>query len=382
MARYNGFSREKMFEEFERILTTTKLTDFSQRQLTQRVRVGDVEIGGGAPIVIQSMTNTVTSDVDATVEQTMQLNKAGSQLVRVTVMNQAYAKAVPEIKKRLTDAGYNVPIIGDFHFIGHKLLQDVPECAAALDKYRINPGNNGSDDEFKTFIKIAVDNGKPIRTGVNKGSLTSSPRAIGTLVLNELMSQNAKLPKPYSAEDIIVLSMVETALRAADMSLGYGLPKDKLIIAVKVSKIREMVLSYRLLSALSDFTLHLGLTEAGARNKGAIYSTVALTQLLARGIGDTIRTSLTPSPNESRTAEVAICRNIARTLADRAKNAKNKNDFGSYLKLHNEKTARSPQELEYADAVRYAVQGAFEPESIVSASSIDPKLRDIVMEAT
>jgi (E)-4-hydroxy-3-methylbut-2-enyl-diphosphate synthase len=275
------------------------------RRKTYGVKVGHVNVGGGAPIVVQSMTNTDTADIEATFKQTMELAEAGSEIVRWTVNVPEAAAAVPVIKKRLLAAGCNAPIIGDFHYNGHVLLTKYPDCAAALDKYRINPGNVGAgqrrDEQFSTICKIAVDNGKPVRIGVNGGSLNQE------LVMRK-MQENTDQNLGKESEDIINECMVLSALQSTELALESGLRNDQIIISCKTSRPRDLITVYRDLSAKTQQPLHLGLTEAGMGMKGQIWSAASLGVLLYDGIGDTIRISLTPRPGGDRREEVyAAC---------------------------------------------------------------------------
>ena len=275
------------------------------RRKTYGVKVGHVNVGGGAPIVVQSMTNTDTADIESTFKQTMELAEAGSEIVRWTVNVPEAAAAVPEIKKRLLEAGCNAPIIGDFHYNGHVLLTKYPDCAAALDKYRINPGNVGAgqrrDEQFSTICKIAVDNGKPVRIGVNGGSLNQE------LVMRK-MQENTDQNLGKESEDIINECMVLSALESTELALESGLRHDQIIISCKTSRPRDLITVYRDLASKTQQPLHLGLTEAGMGMKGQIWSAASLGVLLYDGIGDTIRISLTPRPGGDRREEVyAAC---------------------------------------------------------------------------
>lgn len=282
-----------------------------KRNSTRVVNVGNVPVGGGNPIVVQSMTDTDTADIEKTVAQVKLLADAGSELVRVTVNNDAAAKAVPEVKKRLEDLGCNVPIIGDFHFIGHRLLMDNPECANTLAKFRINPGNVGRgkrrDENFTTFIEIARDLGKPVRIGVNAGSLDPE-------VLVAKMDENSRTANPKSGDEVEREALIESAVSSAEAAISLGLPEDKIIVSCKVSRLPQMVEAYRELSNLMDFPLHLGLTEAGMGTKGIVATTAALSTLLYDGIGDTIRSSLTPEVGGDRAREVRLCQEILQAL--------------------------------------------------------------------
>lgn len=287
---------------------------FVRRRDTVTVDVGGIKVGSAFPIVVQSMTNTDTANAEATAAQSAALATAGSQLVRVTVNNDDAAAAVPELIERLNDQGCNVPIIGDFHYNGHLLLARHPRCAALLSKYRINPGNVGSrhrDENFKTIVSIAVDNGKPVRIGVNWGSLDQD-------LLTQMMDSNAQLAEPLDARDVYIEAMIESALRSAALAEEAGLGHDQIIISAKVSQVRDLVEVYRRLAARCDYPLHLGLTEAGLGTKGVISSTAGLSILLAEGIGDTIRVSLTPKPGGDRTEEVFVAQQILQSLGLRS----------------------------------------------------------------
>src|SRR5271166_6609451 len=285
------------------------------RRKTYGVKVGRIMVGGGAPIVVQSMTNTDTADVKTTLQQTLDLAEAGSELVRWTVNVPEAAAAVAEIKKRLLDAGCNVPIIGDFHYNGHVLLTKYPDCAAALDKYRINPGNVGAgqrrDEQFSTICKVAVDHGKPVRIGVNGGSLNQE------LVMQK-MQENTDRNLGKESEEIINDCMVLSALQSTELALESGLRNDQIIISCKTSRPRDLITVYRDLSAKTRQPLHLGLTEAGMGMKGLVWSAASLGVLLAEGIGDTIRISLTPKPGGDRREEVYACCELLQALALRA----------------------------------------------------------------
>jgi (E)-4-hydroxy-3-methylbut-2-enyl-diphosphate synthase len=286
-----------------------------ERRRTLQVRVGPVMIGGTAPIAVQSMTNTDTADVEATVAQVRQLARAGSELVRVTVNSAEAAAAVPYVRDRLRAAGVTAPLIGDFHFNGHKLLREYPECASALDKYRINPGNVGRgskrDSQFAEMIEIACRENKPVRIGVNWGSLDQD-------LLARLMDENNALAQPASAQQVMREAIVRSALDSAELALGLGLPREKIILSAKVSGVQDLLAVYRNLSARSDYPLHLGLTEAGMGSKGIVASTAGIGVLLADGIGDTIRVSLTPEPNGDRAQEVIVAQEILQTMGLRA----------------------------------------------------------------
>jgi (E)-4-hydroxy-3-methylbut-2-enyl-diphosphate synthase len=273
-----------------------------RRREAVAVRVGEVLVGGGQPIVVQSMTNTDTADVDRTVDQVKALAAAGSELVRVTVNNESAALAVPEIVERLRGDGVATPVIGDFHYNGHLLLTQVPECASALAKYRINPGNVGTtrrDENFQSIIRIAIDHGKPVRIGVNWGSLDQR-------LLTDMMDENARRADPKDADVVLRDAMVESAMRSAALAEETGLPHDRIVLSAKVSDVQELVSVYRQLAPLSDYPFHLGLTEAGMGAKGIVATTAGLAPLLLEGIGDTIRVSLTPQPGGDRTEEVRV----------------------------------------------------------------------------
>jgi len=286
--------------------------------MAQRVRrravvvdVGGVKIGGEHPIVVQSMTNTDTADVAATVNQVMALARAGSELVRVTVNTEAAAAAVPRIVETLEKFGVRVPIVGDFHYNGHILLKKYPECARALAKYRINPGNvnigKKHDDNFRTMIEVAIEYGKPVRIGVNWGSLDQA-------LLTRMMDENARRPAPLDARTVTLKAMVASALESAAAAERYGLPHDRIILSAKVSGVQDLIQVNRELAAQCDYPLHLGLTEAGLGSKGIVATTAALAVLLQEGIGDTIRASLTPLPDGDRTEEVIVCQQILQAL--------------------------------------------------------------------
>ena len=275
------------------------------------VRVGGVTVGGGAPIVVQSMTNTDTADVDGTVRQVAALAKAGSELVRITVDRDEAAAAVPKIKERLLKMGVEAPLIGDFHYIGHQLLADHPACAEALDKYRINPGNVGfrekRDRQFAEIIEIALKHKKPVRIGANWGSLDQE-------LLTHLMDENAKLSEPADARAVMREAMVRSALLSAARAEDLGMGRDKIILSAKVSAVQDLIAVYAEMSRRSDYALHLGLTEAGMGSKGIVASSAAIGVLLQRGIGDTIRISLTPEPNGDRTREVQVAQELLQTM--------------------------------------------------------------------
>ena len=284
------------------------------RRKSNLVKVGNISIGNDSPIVVQSMTDTDTSDVVKTVNQIKELRDAGSEIVRITVNNDRAAKCVEIIKTNLIDDGYDVPIVGDFHFIGHRLLINNKSCAEKLDKYRINPGNvgrgNKRDENFEMFIKVAVENNKPVRIGVNAGSLDSE-------LLDLKMEINSKRKIPLSSEFVENEALVESALISAEKAIDLGLPEDKIIISCKVSRVNQMISVYKELSEKCNFPLHLGLTEAGMGMKGISYTSVALGNLLYQGIGDTIRCSLTPEVNGDRTNEVKLCQEILQSIGAR-----------------------------------------------------------------
>jgi (E)-4-hydroxy-3-methylbut-2-enyl-diphosphate synthase len=284
------------------------------RRKTVTARVGGVPIGSDHPIVVQSMTNTDTADAPSTADQVIALARAGSQLVRITVNNEEAAAAVPEIARRVADAGVEVPLIGDFHYNGHILLSKYPACAETLAKYRINPGNVGGkrrDEHFRQIIEIALENDKPVRIGVNWGSLDQD-------LLTTMMDENAALPEPLDARDVMIEAMLQSALRSAALAEEVGLGHDRILISAKVSLVPDLVDVYRLLAARCDYPLHLGLTEAGLGTKGVVASTAGLAILLADGIGDTIRVSLTPRPNGDRTEEVIVAQQILQSLGLRS----------------------------------------------------------------
>ena len=279
------------------------------------VDVGGVKVGGDHPIVVQSMTNTDTADTPSTVNQVMALARAGSELVRVTVNTEQAAAAVPRIVDALDGFGVRVPIIGDFHYNGHILLKKYPECARALAKYRINPGNSDigrkTDDNFRTMIEVAIANGKPVRIGVNWGSLDA-------MLLTRMMDENSRSPEPKAARDVTMDAMVASAVESARAAERYGLGHDKIILSAKVSGVQDLIDVYRALAAVCDYPLHLGLTEAGLGGKGIVATTAALAPLLQEGIGDTIRASLTPLPGGDRTEEVVVSRQILQSLGIRS----------------------------------------------------------------
>lgn len=283
----------------------------SARRKSVAVNVGGVMVGGNHPIVVQSMTNTDTADVQSTVNQVMALAQAGSEIVRVTVNTEEAAAAVPKIVETLNMFGVRVPIVGDFHYNGHQLLRKYPECARALAKYRINPGNvnigKKHDDNFRTMIEVAVEYGKPVRIGVNWGSLDGA-------LLTRMMDENSKLDEPLDAKRVMMNAMVVSALESAAAAERHGLGHDMILLSAKVSGVQDLIGVYRMLAAQCDYPLHLGLTEAGLGSKGIVATTAAIGVLLQEGIGDTIRASLTPLPNGDRTEEVIVCQQILQAL--------------------------------------------------------------------
>jgi len=285
------------------------------RHRTRKALVGGIPIGGGSPIVVQSMTNTDTADVSATVLQVKALADAGSELVRIAVNTAEAAAAVPEIRQRLDALGCHVPLVGDFHFNGHKLLSNFPDCARTLAKYRINPGNVGKgsrhDPQFAVMIERAIDYGKPVRIGVNWGSLDQD-------LLTSLMDENAKSANPLDAAHMMREALVTSAIRSAQFAESLGLPGDRIVLACKVSNVQDLIAVYTELARRCDYPLHLGLTEAGMGSKGIVASTAALAVLLQQGIGDTIRVSLTPEPNGDRTREVIVAQEILQTMGLRS----------------------------------------------------------------
>ncbi len=287
----------------------------ANRRGTRQVRVGNIVIGGSAPIVVQSMTNTDTVNIDATVKQVAALAQAGSELVRITVNSPEAAAAVAPIRERLDALDCTVPLIGDFHYNGHRLLTQYPECAAALAKYRINPGNVGQgskrDAQFATMIEVAVKYDKPVRIGVNWGSLDQA-------LLARLMDANATSKAPLSAEAVMREAVIRSAIDSAARAQELGLSADKIVLSCKVSGVQELILVYRELAQRGDYALHLGLTEAGMGSKGIVASSAALAVLLQEGIGDTIRVSLTPEPNGDRTQEVVVAQEILQTMGFRS----------------------------------------------------------------
>ena len=286
-----------------------------QRRPSQRVRVGKVTLGGGAPVVVQSMTNTDTANVEATVRQVHELAQAGSELVRITVNTQEAAAAVPLIRDRLESMGCEVPLIGDFHYNGHRLLAEFPECAQALAKYRINPGNVGrnriDEDPFSIMIAVAVRYHKPVRIGVNWGSLDQ-----GLVV--RMMDENSRLAEPEDVREVTRAALIASALQSARRAEQLGLAHNRIVLSCKASEVQDLIAVYRALTQQCDYALHLGLTEAGMGSKGIVASTAALAVLLQEGIGDTIRISLTPEPGGSRTQEVVVAQEILQTMGLRA----------------------------------------------------------------
>ena len=287
----------------------------TQRRKSYTCNVGAVRVGGDAPVVVQSMTNTDTADIPGTIKQVAALSRAGSELVRVTVNNEAAAAAVPHIVEGLEKQGVRVPIIGDFHYNGHLLLKKFPACARALAKYRINPGNvsvgRKDDDNFRIMIEVAVQNDKPVRIGVNWGSLDQA-------LLTRMMDENSRLDEPKDARDVTMEAMVVSALNSAAKAEQYGLRRDQIILSAKVSGVQDLIDVYRSLAARCQYPLHLGLTEAGMGMKGIVASTAALGVLLQEGIGDTIRVSLTPAPGGDRTEEVLVAQQVLQSLGIRS----------------------------------------------------------------
>jgi (E)-4-hydroxy-3-methylbut-2-enyl-diphosphate synthase len=278
------------------------------------VKVGKVWIGTGHPIAVQSMTNTDTADVAGTVDQVVALATAGSELVRVTVNTREAARAVPEIASRLRDRRIDVPLIGDFHYNGHILLREYPDCARALDKYRINPGNVGMgrqhDDNFRSIIEVALENDKPVRIGVNWGSLDQT-------LVTRMMDENARQANPMGANEVVMEAMVISAIDSAELAKSYGMAENRIILSAKVSGVQDLIDVYRQMAARSNYALHLGLTEAGMGRRGVVSSSAALAILLQEGIGDTIRVSLTPAPGGDRTEEVRTCQDVLQSLGIR-----------------------------------------------------------------
>ena len=291
-------------------------TEFAprDRRASIAVDVGGVIVGGGAPVVVQSMTNTDTADIDATVRQVAELFKAGSEIVRITVDRDESAAAVPKIRERLLRLGLDVPLVGDFHYIGHKLLADHPACAEALAKYRINPGNVGfkdkKDKQFADIVEMAIRYDKPVRIGVNWGSLDQE-------LLTALMDRNAAEGSPMSARDVTREAIVQSALLSAELAEEIGLPRNRIILSAKVSQVQDLISVYSALSQRSNHALHLGLTEAGMGSKGIVASSAAMGYVLQQGIGDTIRVSLTPEPNGDRTREVIVAQELLQVMGFR-----------------------------------------------------------------
>lgn len=287
-----------------------------KRRITVPVQVGNITIGGGAPVVVQSMTNTDTADIEGTAQQTFELWQAGSEIVRITVNTKEAARAVPYIRDRLITLGWDNPIlVGDFHYIGHQLLTEFPDCAQALAKYRINPGNVGFGDKhdknFASMIEVAIKHNKPVRIGVNWGSLDQD-------LLARLMDENAKLAEPKPTHEIAKKALIDSALLSARAAEAIGLPRDKIILSCKLSRVPELIDVHLALAAQCDYALHVGLTEAGMGSKGIAATTAALSVLLQQGIGDTIRASLTPEPGGDRTLEVELCQQILQSMGIRA----------------------------------------------------------------
>jgi (E)-4-hydroxy-3-methylbut-2-enyl-diphosphate synthase len=291
------------------------MTHFVVRRKTLAVAVDHVVIGAGAPVVVQSMTNTDTADIPGTARQVKALARAGSELVRITVNTEDAARAVPRIRDRLHDQGVNVPLVGDFHFNGHKLLTRYPECAEALSKYRINPGNVGRgskrDPQFAAMIEVACRHQRPVRIGVNWGSLDQD-------LLTRLMDENSSSDTPVEASAVVHQAMIASALESAARAVDLGLPRDRIVLSCKMSGVQDLIGVYRKLSGACDYPLHLGLTEAGMGSKGIVASTAALAVLLQEGIGDTIRISLTPEPGGDRTREVIVAQEILQTMGLRS----------------------------------------------------------------
>jgi (E)-4-hydroxy-3-methylbut-2-enyl-diphosphate synthase len=286
-----------------------------KRRNSHRVLIGNVPVGGDAPVVVQSMTNTDTADVDSTVQQVFELWQAGSQIVRITVNSPEAAAQVGKIREKLDAMGCDVPLVGDFHYNGHKLLSQYPDCAKALAKYRINPGNVGKgskrDEQFAAMIETAIKYDKPVRIGVNWGSMDQAKMV-------RMMDENALRAEPMPSDVLMREALIQSALESAQQAEALGLPSDHIIISCKVSNVQDLLLVYRDLAARCDYALHLGLTEAGMGSKGIVASTAALSLLLQEGIGDTIRVSLTPEPNESRTKEVIVAQEILQTMGIRS----------------------------------------------------------------
>ncbi len=291
------------------------MTDMRKaRHITVPVEVGGVAVGGGAPVVVQSMTNTDTADADGTARQVAELARAGSELVRITVDRNEAAAAVPHIRDKLANMGVTVPLVGDFHYIGHKLLSEYPACAEALAKYRINPGNVGfrdkRDKQFSNIIEIALKHGKPVRIGVNWGSLDQE-------LLTRLMDENAASAAPKDAREVLHEAIVQSAILSAELAERLGMGRDRIILSAKVSAVQDLISVYTMLASRCNYALHLGLTEAGMGSKGIVASAAAMGILLQQGIGDTIRVSLTPEPNGARTREVEVAQQILQTMGFR-----------------------------------------------------------------
>jgi (E)-4-hydroxy-3-methylbut-2-enyl-diphosphate synthase len=295
-------------------MTMNDIAAPAARRRSVPVKVGHVEVGGSAPVVVQSMTNTDTADAAATARQVADLARAGSEIVRITVDRDEAAAAVPHIKEQLLKMGVDVPIVGDFHYIGHKLLADHPAAAEALDKYRINPGNVGfkdkKDRQFSAIVETAIRHDKPVRIGANWGSLDQE-------LLTRLMDENARSPQPLDARAVTREAMVQSALLSAERAEEIGLPRTKIILSAKVSAVQDLIAVYADLGRRSDYALHLGLTEAGMGSKGVVASSAAMGVLLQQGIGDTIRVSLTPEPNGDRTLEVKVAQELLQTMGFR-----------------------------------------------------------------
>ncbi|MBL4599757.1 MAG: flavodoxin-dependent (E)-4-hydroxy-3-methylbut-2-enyl-diphosphate synthase [Rhizobiaceae bacterium] len=295
--------------------TPSYLSDPYPRKATVGVDVGGVMVGGLAPIVVQSMTNTDTADIEGTVAQVAALHRAGSELVRITVDKNEAAAAVPHIKEKLLAMGLDVPLVGDFHYIGHTLLADHPACAEALAKYRINPGNVGfgkkKDKQFSAIVEMAIKHDKPVRIGVNWGSLDQA-------LLTKLMNENSDAGSPLPAQKIMHEAVVQSALLSGEMAEKIGLPRDHIILSAKVSQVQDLIAVYTDLASRSDYALHLGLTEAGMGSKGIVASSAAMGMVLQQGIGDTIRISLTPEPGGDRTREVIVAQELLQTMGFRS----------------------------------------------------------------
>ncbi len=287
----------------------------AERRATPSVVIGNVQVGGSHPVVVQSMTNTDTADAKSTARQVAELARAGSELVRITVNTLEAAAAVPDIKRRLDMMSCEVPLIGDFHYNGHQLLRQVPECASILAKYRINPGNVGfgrkRDDQFATIIELAIEHDKPVRIGVNWGSLDAR-------LLARLMDENAALSKPQDAAVVMREALIRSAIESAEHAERLGLGHDRIILSCKVSDVQDLISVYRVLAGRCDYPLHLGLTEAGMGSKGIVSSTAAMAVLLQEGIGDTVRISLTPEPEQPRTDEVVVAQELLQSMGLRA----------------------------------------------------------------